>query len=444
MATGDPIRHRYKITAKDGQQRWLDFSGQVTLGTDRHQIRSIVLDVTQEVQAKEQADYQREVAFRAQKNESIGQLTGGMAHDFNNLLAVILGNLELLKDHDDPASQITQIDEAIDATLRGAELTQSLLSFARRATLTPKVLNINDIVRESKNWIGRTLPDSTIVETSLLAGLWDVKVDPNSLESAILNILLNGRDAIGGKGKLTLETANVRIEQPYIDARNEELVTGRYVMLAISDTGTGIPKDVLTSIFDPFFTTKEQGSGTGLGLSMVLGFMRQSEGTVQVYTEQGQGTTFKLYFPAVTDQAAAVPSPKLEIDPSQNELKKVLLAEDEPKVRSMLVSVLEKAGYGVTEAASGDEAFALYSQSSGFDVMVTDIVMPGDLQGTGLSRALRDITPDLPVVFMSGYASEATVHGNGLRPEDIRLTKPVQRSDFLLALSKALSPANNE
>ena len=440
VCSGEPIHHRYRITAKNGQKRWLDFFGQGNMTNGHRRLDAIVLDATKEVQAREQAEKEREVAFRAQKNESIGQLTGGMAHDFNNLLAVVLGNLELLKDHDDPSEQKEHIDEAIEATLRGAELTRSLLSFARRAKLDPKVLDINDTVRKAKNWISRTLPESTIVETSLLAGLWKTKVDPNSLESAILNVVLNGRDAMDGIGRLTIETANVRIDQPYIDARNEELEPGRYVMLAISDTGAGVPEEVLEKIFDPFFTTKELGSGTGLGLSMVLGFMRQSGCTVQVYTEEGSGTTFKLYFPVVDSEEQSLGSTNPEPVGQMPGVKRILLAEDEPKVRKTLVSILTRADYEVVDVTSGDEALEVFKENPDFDLLVTDIVMPGELQGTTLGHAVREIAPTLPIVFMSGYAREAAVHGNGLRPEDIRLMKPVQRSELLSAVTAAINP----
>ena len=435
--TGAPFAHRYKITARDGTIRWLDFHGSFAIEEEGQTLlRAVQLDATHQVEIQRQMQQEREIARRAQKFESIGQLTGGVAHDFNNLLAVILGNLELLRDGEEPEKHAQMIDAAIAASLRGADLTKNMLSFARQAPLTPVRLDLNDVVREAKNWMGRALPESVRVETSLLAGLWAIDADRSSLESALLNLTLNARDAMGGRGNLTIETANVRIDEEYIETRHEELTPGRYVMLAVSDTGGGVAEEILPSIFEPFFTTKPPGVGSGLGLSMTLGFMRQSGGTVQVYSEVGEGTTFKLYFPAAALQSDPVAKSPPVLAGNEVAGRRLLLAEDEEGVRNTLVTILERAGYQVTATGSGDEAFATFVSDPTFDLLLTDIVMPGQLQGTTLAKELRQRWPDLPVIFMSGYASEATVHGNGLRPEDIRLMKPVQRADLLAALAK--------
>lgn len=438
--TGEPIYHRYRIVNRDGDVRWLDFHGANQATANELRIEAIVLDVTKEVAAEHQLERQKELAFKAQKNESIGQMTGGVAHDFNNLLAVILGSLELLEDDETDETRLRLITAAKEASLRGADLTKNMLAFARKARLEPEVLDINTVVREAQNWIGRAIPESVSVQTSLLAGLWPTEIDRISLESALLNLIINARDAMDGKGKLTIETANVRIDQAYIDARDEELKPGRYVMLAVSDTGEGIDAQTLGHIFEPFYTTKEPGSGTGLGLSMVVGFVRQSFGSVQVYTEEGEGTTFKLYFPVsdksladVTQQVGRARAPVREAA-----ARRILLVEDEQAVRETLTATLTRAGYQIVAAPSGDAALALFKEDDAFDLVVTDIVMPGALQGTSLSHELRKLDPDMPFVFMSGYASEATVHGNGLRPEDIRLMKPVQRADILDAVEKAI------
>jgi PAS domain S-box-containing protein len=439
--TGEPLYYRYMITARDGQVRWLDYHGGPSTENGRVLVKAIVLDATREVEAQLQLEKEREISRNAQKIESIGQLTGGVAHDFNNLLAVILGNLELLRDFDEPNLEKELIETAITATLKGADLTKNMLAFARKAPLMPVKLDLNKVVRETKNWIGRTLPESVIVETSLLAGLWPVEADRASLESALLNLTLNARDAMEGKGNLTIETANVRIDQTYVDARQEELVPGRYVLMAVSDTGSGIPDEVLSSIFEPFFTTKNIGEGSGLGLSMTFGFMRQSGGTIQVYTELGKGTTFKLYFPASTTQRDEPITPLVGNYGVANKSGKLLLAEDEAAVRETLVRTLELSGYQVMATATGDAAFAAFEADPTFDLLLTDIVMPGKLQGTDLAKSLRERWPALPIIFMSGYANEATVHGNGLRPEDIRMMKPVQRVDLLTAVRKVLSEA---
>ncbi len=441
--TNSPLRYRYRITARDGHSRWIDFYGDFTTENGRTLVKAISLEATREVQLQQKMENEREISRRAQKNESIGQLTGGVAHDFNNLLAVILGNLELLREIENSPTQNEMIDAAISAALRGADLTKNMLAFARQAPLTPVVLDLNNVVREAKNWMARALPASVEIETSLLAGLWPIEADRSSLESALLNLALNARDAMEGHGKLTIETANVRIDETYIDLRQEELAPGRYVMLAVSDNGPGIPAEVIDSIFEPFFTTKPPGVGSGLGLSMTLGFMRQSAGTVQVYTETGEGTTFKLYFPVSKTELKNPLNPMIDNGKESGSGKKILVAEDEDAVRATLVTILELAGYQVTATPSGDAAFAAFEADPTFDLLLTDIVMPGELQGTGLAKALRKRWPHLPVLFMSGYAREATVHGNGLRPEDIRLMKPVQRADLLAAVHKAATNAKD-
>ncbi|MCT4558087.1 MAG: ATP-binding protein [Pelagimonas sp.] len=399
-------------------------------------VRGSIRNITR--QLEEQAD-KEELQYRlaaSQRLEAIGHLTGGVAHDFNNLLAIVLGNLELLQDEITSERQKELLQPTIEATLRGASLTKSMLSFARRAPLDPVIVDMNKLVRDTKNWTSRTLPTNMVIETSLLAGLWSVQADPGATENALINLILNARDAMPNGGDLTIETANVRIDEAYIDSRQEELEPGRYVMVAVSDTGVGIDQDTLENIFVPFFTTKETGRGSGLGLSMVQGFMRQSGGTIQVYSEPGVGTTFKLYFPA-TD---APPDPAMTAQPAplSSGEKRILLSEDEDDVRTVLTAMLGAAGYHVVSAASGDAAIEIFETDRNFDLLLTDIVMPGQLQGTGLAKAIRAKAPELPVIFMSGYAAEATVHGNGLRPSDIRLMKPVMRRDLLEAVTTML------
>ena len=378
--------------------------------------------------------------IQSQKMEAVGQMTGGVAHDFNNLLAVILGNLELLRETKQERKDLEHVVAAIEATQRGAELTRNMLSFARKAPLEPQTIDLTQIVAKTKNWIERTIPANIDVETSLMAGLWEVDADPASAKIAILNLILNARDAMPNGGKLTIETANVRIDEDYVADRDEDVIPGRYVMLAISDTGVGIPESNLGSIFEPFFTTKGVGAGTGLGLSMIEGFMKQSGGTVHVYSEEGEGTTFKLYFQA---NAARTKRQREKIKPEKAEIDgdgiRVLVAEDEPSLMNVICKVLDNGGYTVIKAYSGDEALNLFKSELRVDVLLTDIVMPGKLQGPALAKKLRKINPDLPAVFMSGYPNEATVHGNGLRPEDTRLMKPVPKNELLRALEKIQS-----
>jgi PAS domain S-box-containing protein len=378
---------------------------------------------------------------QSQRIEAIGTLTGGVAHDFNNLLAIILGNLELSLEASKDTERSELIQSAIKATLRGADLTMNLLSFSRRAHLEPSRQNLNKIVQQTMDWGTRVLPATIDVENSLMAGLWDVEIDTRSAENAILNILLNGRDAMPNGGQLTIETSNVRVGDEYVAERGEDIEPGRFVMLAISDTGHGIPQDKLERVFEPFFTDKPVGLGSGLGLSMVHGFIKQSGGAIRVYSEVGIGTTFKLFFKA----ADYGPSKTRKVLDEQSHTTEgnasILIAEDEEELTRLLSRILRSAGYAVTTAASGDEALEVFKTSGPFDLLLTDVVMPGDLLGPALAKAARQLNPELPCIFLSGYASEATVHGNGLRPSDIRMMKPVSRTDLLQAVSKALSKA---
>ena len=434
----------YKVTGPDGFVREI-YARSVAMRDNDGNIERFVgvaTDVTELLKTQEDLRTSNENLLQAQKMESIGQLTGGVAHDFNNLLAVILGNLELIEEADDPVEIESYRNAAIIATHRGADLTKSLLSFARQSPLEPTIFDINQKVREVKEWSSRVIPENIDVEISLLAGLWQAKADPNLTQNAMLNLILNARDAMRNGGKMTIETANVRVDEEYNDLRGEDMEPGRYVMLAISDTGEGIARENLKQIFDPFFTTKPVGAGSGLGLSMVQGFMKQSGGTIRVYSEPNVGTTFKLYFKAISGKKEALSPTERAAQNTQSTGARIFVVEDEEAVLDVLVIALTKAGYQITSARSGDQAMQIWDDDPRFDLLVTDIVMPGNLQGTQLARVLREQDPELPVVFMSGYASEATVHGNGLRPEDIRLMKPVRHADLLAAVEKALRTAH--
>lgn len=434
------LQRRCRVTTKDGTVKWLDYHGN-SVRIDDTCIRtdSIILDVTAEVLAQGQLREQSALTTQAQKMESIGQLTGGVAHDFNNLLAVIIGNLELLGEEIEDKDHLQMINAGVGAALRGADLTRKMLAFARRSQLETQAIDLNEIVGETKNWAGRTLPATINIETPLLEGLWPVEADRASTESALLNLILNARDSMPDGGQLTLETANVRIDHDYGGPGTDALEPGCYVMLAVSDTGSGIDPKVLAFVFEPFYTTKAPGAGSGLGLSMVQGFMQQSGGAVRVYSEPGVGTTFKLFFP-VTDVQDIPEAAVVSNGAAQHASgARILVAEDQSDVLEVLVQILTRAGYQVRATSSGDAAKAVFEADPGFDMLLTDIVMPGRLQGTMLARELREIQPDLPVAFMSGYANEATVHGNGLRPQDVRLMKPVQKRDLLRAIEGLLS-----
>ncbi len=375
--------------------------------------------------------------LEAQNLEVIGRLTGGVAHDFNNLLAAVLGNLELLKMSSDDTQRADLVETAIDATMRGADLTSNMLSFARRARLTPAVLNLNDIVVQTKRWIERTLPANIALRTSIPEQLWKVNADRASTESALLNLILNARDAMPDGGEITIECANVALDANSVGQTINEVSPGSYVMLAVSDTGTGIAQEIIDNIFDPFFTTKPTGMGTGLGLSMVQGFMKQSSGTVSAYSEGGVGTSIKLYWPACKEEVSERLAHSAAVERRDTLNRRILVAEDSSDVLKVVVNALEGAGYEICSAKSGDIARKIFDSGVPIDLLLTDIVMPGELQGPELAKTLRAIKPDLPVVFMTGYANEAAIHGNGLRPEDICLSKPVRLAELISAIEKS-------
>ncbi|MGI9389977.1 MAG: ATP-binding protein [Boseongicola sp.] len=404
----------------------------------RRLIRGSITDITERKQNERQRLELETRLTQAQKLEAVGQMTGGVAHDFNNLLTVILGNLELLSLESRDGNEMDCIQSGIQATLKGADLTQKMLSFARRAQLQPTILDISKIVRDVDSWMSRTLPATIHIEKSVSDNLWPVEADLASTESAILNLIINARDAMPDGGKLTIETDNIFIGENGVFPGTDDLEPGKYVMLRISDTGSGIAPENLERVFEPFFTTKATGQGSGLGLSMVHGFMKQSGGTAHIFSERDVGTTLKLYF-----QAEAHRRPKTKVV-KQSQLKspvrsaRILVAEDQQEVMGTLVRILESAGHEVVAAQDGDSAEELFATAGPVDLLLTDMVMPGDLQGPTLALALRKLDPLLPVVFMSGYAREASLHGDSLRQTDIRLTKPVSRASILEAVDKSL------
>ncbi len=434
---GETTQMEYRILDKDGETRFVREIVKPIFDADGTVVREVAvsLDVTDQHKAEERLRL-------SHKMEAVGQLTGGIAHDFNNMLAVILGNLELLAEAGVPADQRRYIEAAIASCLKGRDLTRNLLSFARNADLEPTEVDLNGVAQRLSALLARTLPENIELECSLGAGLWRVRVDPGRAESALLNLIVNARDAMPKGGQLTVETANMRIDDDYIADRQEDVPPGRYVMIAVSDTGFGVAPENLDRIFDPYFSTKSLAENSGLGLAIVHGFMKQSGGAIRVYSEPDVGTTFKIYFPALAEPARpadasdAPPAP-----PAPSGTARALVVEDETEVRKVVTAILTQQGYSVVEAESGDSAAELFWSRGPFDIVLTDIVMPGTLQGPALAKRLRAEGADLPIIFLSGYPNEATVHGNGLRPEDIRLTKPVSRSELAAAVAKALAAA---
>jgi PAS domain S-box-containing protein len=361
---------------------------------------------------------------QAQKMEAIGQLTGGVAHDFNNLLMVISGNIEtVLRRLPESASDLHRpANAALRGAMRATVLTQRLLAFARRQALEPKSLPVNDLVTGMSEMLRRTLGENIVVETVLGAGLWSAFVDANQLESSILNLAINARDAMPDGGKMTIETANVYLDELYAAAA--EVPPGQYVGIFVSDTGIGMTAETMSKAFDPFFTTKEIGQGTGLGLSQVYGFIRQSGGHVKIYSEVGAGTTLKLYLPRHHTIESAADGQPLSAPIPRAEDETILVAEDDPDVRSFTVEMLRELGYRIVAAPDGRAALRLLDANRDIALLFTDVGLPGGMNGRQLADEARRRRPELKVLFTSGYARNAIVHHGRLDPGVELLVKP--------------------
>jgi len=374
-----------------------------------------------------------------QKMETIGQLTGGVAHDFNNLLTIIIGNLDRLERRIDAkvdAAELKKIARfARIGADRAATLTRSLLAFSRRQPLDPKPIDPNKLVANMSDLLRRTLGEHITVQMVGAAGLWRTQADPNQLENAILNLALNARDAMPQGGRLTIETANAYFDPHH--AAEAEVEPGQYIVIAVTDTGAGMTKEVAAQAFEPFFTTKDTGHGTGLGLSQVYGFVKQSGGHVQIYTELGQGTTVKIYLPRLTGET---PEEKAEavLDSAEGRHETILLVEDDPGVRENSAMMLQELGYRVVAAATGAEALQTLERNRNVALLFTDIGLPGGMNGRQLADEIRKRQPELPVLFTTGYARNAIVHDGRLDPGVHLVTKPFSYADLAAALRALL------
>lgn len=381
-----------------------------------------------EVASREAAEGQ---VRQLQKMESLGSLTGGIAHDFNNMLAVVLGGIELakwrLRTDPDKADQL--LDSAREGATRAATLTARLLAFSRNQPLAPAPLDLNNLVGGMSELLSRTLGDAIEVECIYAAGLWRCYADPNEVENAILNLAINGRDAMQASGKLTVETGNAHIDDSYARSHSE-VAAGQYVLICVTDTGTGMTQDTIDRAFDPFFTTKPVGKGTGLGLSQVFGFAKQSGGHVAIYSEVGQGTTVKLYLPRFigVDPGRSDARPT-DVLPVGKPSEVILVVEDEHRVRSYAVDALRELGYTAISADSPFEALRTIDEQPEITVLFTDIVMPG-MNGRQLADAALLKRPDLKVLFTTGYTRNAVVH-NGMVDVGVAfLSKPYGMGDL--------------
>ena len=389
----------------------------------------------EEIMQREAAEHQLR---QAQKMEALGQLTGGVAHDFNNMLAIIVGNLEMvIKRLPESESRCRVLaNNALTGAQRAAELTKRLLAFSRQQPLQPKSVDVNQCVHDVSAMLRRSLGENIQIETVQGGDLWRGFVDRPQLESAILNLAVNARDAMSGVGKLTIETANVFLDRTYADAHSD-VAPGQYVMVAVTDTGCGMSEDVMSRAFDPFFTTKEVGQGTGLGLSQVHGFARQSYGHIKIYSEPGVGTAVKLYLPRDTSNNEEKPTEVSAVDATCVPQRKVLVVEDDADVREFVVSMLQDLGYEAIAAENAESARRLLDSDGQINVMLTDVVMPGT-NGKELYDEIRDRRPDLPVLFMTGYSRNAIVH-DGVLDAGVRLiAKPFTVDELLHELREAI------
>ncbi len=421
LEQGGDFELQYRIQHPDGRTRWLLSRGHTYVDEAGRPTRrlGVGIEVTRQRELEEQLR-------QSQKMEAVGQLTGGLAHDFNNLLTGITGSLELL------GTRVLQgrymdlnryIGAAQGAAGRAAALTHRLLAFSRRQTLDPKPTDVNRLVGGMEELIRRTVGPSVVIEVVGAAGLWPTLVDPPQLENALLNLCINARDAMPDGGRLTIETANRWLDQRGAFAR--DLAPGQYISLCVSDTGTGMTPEVIAKAFDPFFTTKPLGHGTGLGLSMIYGFVRQSGGQARIYSEPDQGAMVCLYLPRhLGDAEAAEATPDLAGAPRAEQGETVLVVDDEPTVRMLVMEVLEDLGYAAIEAADGASGLRVLHSDARVDLLVTDVGLPGGMNGRQMADAARIGRPDLKVLFITGYAENAVV-GNGHLDHGMHvMTKP--------------------
>jgi signal transduction histidine kinase/ActR/RegA family two-component response regulator len=415
-----------------------------------HRLRSLnaeletrVAERTAELEAEAAERREAEAVIRQmQKMESIGQLTGGIAHDFNNMLAIVTGSLDMakrrLKGTEDP--KVAQsIDNAAEGARRAAVLTQRLLAFSRQQPLEPQAVDANRLVSGMSELIRRTIGETIAVEIVLGGGLWPCFADPAQLENALINLAVNARDAMPDGGRLTLETANTHLDELYA-AANADVTPGQYVMLGVTDTGVGMSADVAERAFDPFYTTKGPGQGTGLGLSQVFGYVKQSGVHVKIYSEPGRGTTLRLYFPRHFGPAAAGAGPLLQATevPQGRAEQVILVVEDEEQVRVMTVEALTDLGYTVVDAPDGAAALARAGELERLDLLLTDVVMPG-MNGRELADQLCAARPGTPVLFTTGYARNAVVHNGMLDPGVAFLAKPFTVDQLARKVAEALA-----
>jgi len=421
---------------KDGSVFPVDLAVSEFEADGRRYFAGIISDLSERKRVEEALLESERKLARAQKLEAIGQLTGGIAHDFNNLLTVIIGNIELLGLHVQEGPQHDLLREAQEAAELGAELTDRLLTFARRRRLEPRTVQLNELVLQTTSLLKRTIGEHISLSALLAPDLWPTRSDPGQIESAIVNLALNARDAMPKGGKLVVETLNVTID-PDDELATPELSPGDYVQLSVSDSGAGMAPEVASRAFEPFFTTKSRGHGTGLGLSMVYGFVKQSGGHATIYSEPGHGTTVKLYLPRA-DAPEHRPGAR-EAKTSQGTAgERILMVEDDERVRRLTAKRLRHLGYEVIEAEDGKQAIALMEAGTRFDLVFSDLVMPGGVSGYEVCRRAREIDPKVRTLLTSGYSEEILREEDGAETMPRVLRKPYRQTELDRALREVL------
>jgi PAS domain S-box-containing protein len=444
-AARESFRAEYRLHHREGGYRWalsaaaprlsddgdfLGYIGSVIDISERKDAERVLRDANELLEVRvaaavaERAEAEAQLR-QAQKMEAVGRLTGGIAHDFNNVLQVIGGNLQLLsRDVSGSLRGEQRLATAVTALDRGAKLASQLLAFGRRQPLAPKVINLGRLIRGISDMLRRAIGEGIEIETIIGGGLWNTFVDGAQVENALLNLAINSRDAMNGHGKLTIEAGNASLDDAYA-SQHAEVMPGQYVMLAVSDTGSGIPADLMDRVFEPFFTTKPEGQGTGLGLSMVYGFVKQSGGHVKIYSELGQGTTIRIYLPR-SRQPEDVET-HIETEHATGGTEVVLVVEDDDQVRRTAVDLLTDLGYRVLKSRDAQSALAIVESGVSIDLLFTDVVMPGPLRSPELARKARERLPNIAVLFTSGYTENAIVHGGRLDEGIDLLSKPYSR-----------------
>ncbi len=399
--------------------------------------RRVALETSMRAEVMDSHRRTSEQLFQAQKMEAVGQLTGGVAHDFNNILTIVLGNADAIaEDKTAPAHIAKRAQQICDAGQKASELTRQLLAFSRKQILKPERSDLSDLVASTGQLMRRTLGENVIVQTVGAAQLWATNVDRTQVETSLINLCINARDAMPMGGRITIETKNVTLDREYVLNQDDEIAAGEYVMLSVTDTGSGMPPEVVKRAFEPFFTTKPVGKGSGLGLSMVYGFIRQSNGHIKIYSEIGQGTAVKMYFPRSAPLSATAAPARLKAPPGGNE--RILVVEDEDAVRAIVGEQLRGLGYQVRLAADAEQALALL-RAHQFDLVLTDVVMPGRLNGKGLADEVGRSWPATRIAFMSGYSESALLNDGRLDPGVVLLAKPHQKADLARIIRSALA-----